>query len=828
MAVELRLQVLGGLTLTLTAGPLLTFISSKAPALLAYLAVTRRPQPREALAGLLWGELADADAKNNLRQTLSSLRRSLEPYLLIDRDTVGLNPAAALWLDSEAFERSLAAAAGDPAPATRTAHLRAAAALYQGDFLAGCVVRDAPEFDDWLLAQRARYRELALHTLHTLTQLHLQRGDTAEAIDSATRLLTLEAWREEAHRQLMVALARSGQRSAALAQYETCRRLLAQELRVEPSAETTTLYERIATAKRRVHLPPAATPFVGRTGELAQIAQLLADPTGRLITLVGPGGGGKTRLALEAAARATPRFLHGVCFVSLAAAEALAVAPSAVAEALEVTLSGKVDPREQLLAYLRDKELLLVLDNLEHLAGADEWVGQLAQAGPEVRLLVTSRERLNLHGERLLEVSGLDSPPEADGAAIGGYSATQLFVNSAQAGQPGFRLTGENAAAVGRICRLVHGLPLALELAAAWVRQLSCRAIADEIEHNLSFLATSQKNVPARHRSLEAAFEHSWALLAADERRAFARLAVFRGGCEREAALAVGQCAPAVLAALADKSLVRLAPDGRLTIHELLRQFADSKLLGEPQAQAEAQAQHAAYYLGLVAELEDALNDAGQAEARQTLATEVDNWRAAWAWAVAQRQLDRLEPALESLRIFLDRAGWYAEGVRLYGSAAEAEQAVNGEAGPLYGQLITRLAWFYHRLDQFEAAQALLDDSLAVFGAARPSRPAEAGLALQCLANLARARGDFAQAVAHGQASVAEQRAAGNPRALAAALNTLGTAYTELGDLAAAQHVHTESLALKRAMPQCTETFRGEGMNRIPAAFEFIQFSNQA
>jgi len=316
------------------------------------------------------------------------------------------------------------------------------------------VVRDAPEFEDWLLAQRARYRELALHALHTLTQLHLQRGDTAEAIDSATRLLALEAWREEAHRQLMLAQARSGQRSAALAQYETCRRLLAQELRVEPSAETTALYERIAAAKRRVHLPPAATPFVGRAGELAQIARLLADPTGRLITLSGPGGGGKTRLALEAAARAATSFLHGVGFVSLAAAGSLEVAPSAVAEALGVTLSGKADPHEQLLAYLRDKELLLVLDNLEHLAGASEWVGQLAQAGPEVRLLVTSRERLNLHGERLLELGGLDSPPDAAGA---GYSATQLFLNSAQASQPSFELNDENAAAVGRICRLVDG-----------------------------------------------------------------------------------------------------------------------------------------------------------------------------------------------------------------------------------------------------------------------------------------------------------------------------------------------------------------------------------
>jgi len=332
------------------------------------------------------------------------------------------------------------------------------------------------------------------------------------------------------------------------------------------------------------------------------------------------------------------------------------------------------------------------------------------------------------------------------------------------------------------------------------VRQLPCHEIADEIEHNLSFLATSQKNVPARHRSLEAAFEHSWALLAADERRAFARLAVFRGGCEREAAVAVGQCAPAVLAALGDKSLVRRAPNGRLAIHELLRQYAEGKLQADPPAWATAQEQHAAYYLGRVAALEEAQNDARQVEARQTLTAEANNWRAAWAWAVAQRRLELLQPALESLRIFLDRVGWYTEGGRLFEAAAETEQAVNGEAGQLYGQLIARLAWFYHRLDRFEAAHPLLEHSLAIFSAAWPPLPAEAGLALHCLSNLARARGDFAQAVAHGQASVAQQRAASSPRALAAALNGLGAAYTELDDLTAAQQAHAESLALKRAV----------------------------
>lgn len=796
MAVELQIRLLGGLHLALDGTPLTDFVSNKAPALLAYLAVTGRPHQREALAALLWGERAEADAKNNLRQALSSLRRVLDPYLLITRDTVALNPQAAVSLDVAAFEERLRASA-QPAEAL-AARLEEATALYRGDFLAGVAVRDAPEFEDWMLAQRSRFRELALYALHTLTEWRLRRGDAAGAIDTTTRLLGIEAWREEAHRQLMLALARSGQRSAALAQYETCRQVLERELGVAPSAETATLYERIRAATRRLHLPPSATPFVGRAAELAQVARLMADPTCRLVTFIGPGGSGKTRLALEAAARAADAFLHGVCFVPLAGTSALEVAPSAVAEALGLALGGKVDPRDQLLAHLRDKELLLVLDNLEHLSGADELVGRLAEACPEVRLMVTSRERLNLHGERLVELGGLDLPPGAGEGRLAGSGAIQLFYNHARAVQPGFAPDGEAAAAVERICRLVDGLPLALELAAAWVRHLSCQEIAAEIEHNLGFLATTEKNVPARHRSLQAAFEHSWALLTDEERRAFARLAVFRGGCDREAALAVTHSPLSLLAALCDKSLLRRDPAGRYTLHELLRQYADGKLRAEPEASDEAQARHCEYYVGFISARADALSDARQSAARREIAAEADNLRAAWRWAVGQRRPDWLTPALEGLRVFLEQVGWYAEAVSLFGAAAEAERARAGEASALYGQLLTRQAWFDHRLDRFEAARLLLQRSLAIFQDAQPPLPGEEALCRHCLANMARAVGDFAEAMEQSQRSLALYRAAGNPRSIAASINAVAVAHAERGEFDEAQRLHAEGLALRR------------------------------
>jgi tetratricopeptide (TPR) repeat protein len=383
---------------------------------------------------------------------------------------------------------------------------------------------------------------------------------------------------------------------------------------------------------------------------------------------------------------------------------------------------------------------------------------------------------------------------------LDGSGAVQLFRNHALAAWPGFALDAENEPAVARICRLVDGLPLALELAAAWVRHLSCREIADEIERNLGFLATTQKNVPARHRSLQAAFEHSWALLSGEERRAFARLAVFRGGCEREAALAVTQGPLPVLAALCDKSLLRRDPVGRYSIHELLRQYARGKLGTDPQELAGAQARHCHYYVGFVSVREDALSDARQTEARREIAAESDNLRAAWGWAVAQQRTAALEPALEGLRVFLEFAGWYSEAVNLFGVAAEADRASAGDASPLYGRLLARQAWFYHRIDRFEAARPLIEKSLTIFRSGQLALAAEEALCQQCLANMARAVGDFDQSMAHARQSLALHRTTGNPRYIAASINTLAVAHAERGEFEEAQRLHAEGLALRREL----------------------------
>src|SRR2546421_7012364 len=430
------------------------------------------------------------------------------------------------------------------------------------------------------------------------------------------------------------------------------------------------------------NLPAPSTSFVGRTTELDEIDRLLEDPGCHLLSLVGPGGAGKTRLALEAAARRIKRYAHGVHFVPLVSVASPEFLAPAVAESIQFAVDGAhsgFSAQEQLLDYLGERSTLLVLDNFEHLVEGADLLGEIIERAPKVELLTTSRERLNVQSEFVLDVHGLGLAENGDGRS----GALRLFLERATQVEPDFSLDDDGRAEARRICGLVEGLPLGIELAASWVSMLSCAEIADEIERNIDFLATSMRDVPERHRSLRAAFDQSWRLLSSEQQAVLARLSALRGGYGREAAAAVADADLRLLSELVSKSLVRRSDFGRYELHELLRQYSAEKLAAEsPDALAATRERHARHYLGALDERRGALVGKGVVQARDELRRELDNLRVGAEWAVLTWAQDEARRVLAGFNEFFFAHSWF-DGAETFGRLVSVTGDRSGQAGGL-------------------------------------------------------------------------------------------------------------------------------------------------
>ncbi|GIK43262.1 MAG: transcriptional activator [Chloroflexota bacterium] len=800
MTGTLQLTLLGQADVRLAGEPVTGFYSGKAQALLFYLAVTGQTHTRPALAGLLWADLPDADALMNLRQVLTNLRKLVGDHLTITRQTVAFKRDSDYWLDIEVFQAGVESTQRPSPPPSSSGRgslasppqggieggleveqLRQAVDLYQGDFLAGFYVRDAPLFEEWLLAHRAWLREVALDALQKLAAYFARRGDYRNGIAYSRRLLAREPWREAAHRHLMLLLARSGQRSAALAQYQACRQMLAEELGVEPSAETLALYRRIqaAEAAPRPNLPFQPTSFIGRQKEVAEIQHLLLDEPGcRLLNLVGPGGIGKTRLALEAATQTFETFPQEIAFVSLApVGEIVDIAP-AMADALHFTFYGSTEPKDQLLDYLRQKTLLLVLDNFEHLLKGAGLLSDILRHAPHVTLLATSRERLNLQEEWVYKVQGLPFPAGGSQTSevsktsevLLSYNAVQLFLQRARQIEAGFTPAPAEMADIGRVCQLVEGMPLGLELAAPWIKVLSCREIAAEIERSLDFLTTPLQNVPERHRSLRVVFEQTWGRLPAAEQTVLMQLAVFRRGCTREAAEAVTGATLPVLSALVDKALLRRTNTGRYELHELVRQFAEAQLQTDPAAFEQARQRHRDYFIAFLEVRTAGVKRGKQKETLVEIKADIDNVRLAWRRAVAGRDAEAIERSAECLFVYYLYGSGHYEGLSAFQQAAAA--FIEGSATPiaaglpdelvvldkhenLVGFLLAGQAYFLTRTRDPHAGQMLVEQALALLRRAEPRDRRKEGFALLWLAWAIALQGRDATALAYVEPTLA-------------------------------------------------------------------------
>jgi DNA-binding SARP family transcriptional activator len=724
----------------------------KALALLAYLALSPTPQSREHLAELLWPERDRASARADLRSSLFILTRAIGPgWLDAGDDAISLRRVPGLSVDIVHFHALLSQAIRHAHPATGrrcdscASVLAEAVRLYTADFLAGFSLSDAAEFDNWQRYQTEGLRLDLAEALERLASLLTARGDHVAAIAHARRWLDLDPYCEEPHRALMQIYAEAGNRASAFRQYEECVRVLDEELGVRPDAETVALYEAlaaghgehprmVAAASPPLALPSDRTPFIGRETELSELAARLADPACRLLTVLGPGGSGKTRLAVTAARAQAGQHTDGIFFVDLAPVESADLLAPAIARALAAPSSGSGDSDDQLIAYLRDRHVLLVLDNFEHLMAGVGFLPRLLDAAPGVKLLVTSRARLGLVEEWLLPLEGMVLPPEnVTPAVLEEFSATGLFLACAHRLRPGYRPAPGEAADIARVCRLLEGMPLGIELAAARTRTLPVGAIVTELARGLDVLETTMRDMPERHRSMAAAFDASWRLLIRHERHVLRCASVFRGGFTTEAAGVVADATLADLDGLVDSSWLRVEPGGRWGMHELIRQYCEGKLRTEHESETgenetQVRDRHARYYYTYLLAKQDVID----VDARVTEEIEPAFVDIAAAWE-RLAELDDFEAVHRSIWVFnemIDRLAWWDLGMplilRIIGRFEQADAAGLGGSEQQRRRNYTRAAlWSVYGWDEDvagrrRAALACYDRATALITASDP------------------------------------------------------------------------------------------------------------
>lgn len=841
---ELELLLLGKPKL-LRAGADIPLRRRKALALLAYLAVEGPSACRETLATLLWPELPRENSLASLRRVLVSLNRALDRRVLeATRQDVTLPRNGDCFVDALAFLELLRPASPShrqPCGPSRLSALQEAVDLYQGDFLAGFTVTDSSEFEQWQLARAQSFRFSLNNAFQELVQGLITEGDYERGLQQARRWLEQDPYVEEAHRALMRLYACSGRRTEALRQYEQCCRLLREELDVAPERETTELCNAIKADRLEpqvvrsepaviVAAPPSPpdishnlpfppNPFVGRTKELRQLSRLLTKPEVRLFTITGPGGIGKTRLAIEAVRKNLQQFPDGVIYVPLAPLHSPTLLFSTIAERLYMSLESQPDPQRQVLAFLRDRKALLLLDNFEHLMEGAHFVSEMVARSTHLKILLTSRERLNLQGEWLLEISGLEVPEsdEVTEDAIENFSALRLFMETATRIRPDFAPSGADWPVISQICRRVGGMPLAIELAAGWLRMLDCSEINREIDGGLDFLSAEQPDLPARHRSLKALFHYSLGLLEQDERQAFQRLAVFRGGFDREAAESVAGASLFQLRRLLNKSLISRTTSGRFEIHELFRQYLVSLLQSAPEGGAELRRTHSRYFLGLLETLGATLFGFEEQEVVSRLRSEAENIRAAWRWAAAHQDVKAIGKAINGLYRFHLLLSSSKEGEEVMSRSVQLFETLDHQAWKVAA--LARQGHFALMLGEQEKSRRLLEQSHHL--SRRLNHLEEVAFSLTHLTAICLNKGEYELA----------RRYLTDSRSIYRALNNRhGTAYTllKLGRLEGTLGTHGEArLHLNTAMGILEEVGDLSGMSRCMINLGTLAFLNR-
>jgi predicted ATPase/DNA-binding SARP family transcriptional activator len=801
----LHIQLLGEFHLTYGDAPVSKVNAPRLQALLAYLVLHREaPQPRHHLAYCLWPDTTEAQARTNLRQLLHALKQALpeaDQFVHADAQTLQWGSDAPFRLDLAEFEQALKAAdeaEQQPDPHALRVALEQAIALYHGDLLPSC-------YDDWIVPERERLRQAFSGALERLLLLLERASQPREAIAYAERLLRHDPLREESYRALMRLHAACGDRAGVRRVYQTCATVLERELGVEPSAATREAYELLLKVDVQVqpvlpqpantNLPVPLTSFVGREREIVELNRLLA--TTRLLTLTGPGGCGKTRLALEAATKLVDDYPNGVWLVELARL----ADPTLVVQALAATLGVREQPGRTLLDalmdYVRAKQLLVILDNCEHLI---ETCAQLAdtllRAAPGLKILASSREPLGIAGETSYRVPSLSLPDLRqlhDLDALAQNDCVHLFIDRASAAYPPFRLTAKNAPAIAQICLRLDGIPLAIELASARTKVFPPEEIAARLNDRFRLLTGGSRTALERHQTLFALIEWSHQLLSEAERVLLHRLSVFAGGWSFEAAQEVcgeglGDVVLDTLPHLADKSLVVVeeqveAVQGRYRLLETIRQYARDKLLEAGEAEV-ARDRHLDFFLRFAESAEPKLRSAEQIEWLERVEIEHDNLRTALAWSLESGQSDNALQLAGALYYFWVLRGYWSELQRWLEDAlalSEREQSKKVAAGnyaPTHAEIARRAkvlfgaTWSHFGTLNLKDARKTVEESLRLWRELGDKW--WAAVALELVGLIMAMEGDIQTALARDEEGVSLAREVDDPWPLALCLIRLG------------------------------------------------------
>lgn len=770
----MRLITLGQLTLE----GLSDFNRHKPLLLLSFLAL-EGAKSRRYLAELFYFDTKDP--LNSLSRALSHLRNAHPKLIATDENKVWTPvpcDAKALTntLDKRQFEEALA--------------------LYKGPFLEGLSLSLNTELEEWLYITRetlaGRMRETQLR-LGELAAKKKWFDDAASHAEQAYKLAGAPELEPENFRRVYSLLVVGGHPRASHIREEA--KGFGIDLLLSQQQARALFLKSPKDSETQHNLPSHSTSFVGRETELGVLQEQLTNPNCRLLTILGPGGIGKSRLVTELATKLleSSLFPEGIFFVALDALRKAEDVPTSIADALGLELAGQEDTLAQLKSYLASKQVLLVLDNIEHLLDATPLLTELLEVCPKLRFLLTSREKLRLEEEWVFFLDGLPLPTATADDGSWQAAVLQLFVDRAKRARLSFALTPEELPYVLSICKLVDGSPLGIELAAAWVKMLSPADIAQEIRQSLSFLESSTRNSSKRHQSIQAAFESSWQRLNKNEQAVLRKLSVFRGGFRKDAATDIADASLPILSSLIDKSLLRVTTSGRYDRHALLFQYSQEKLQDMPDEQMLMQSRHAAYFHSYLKTCEQSLQGPLAKEAMDGIEEDLENIRLAWSLSIDKQDNDALLHSSTALKFYFDRRAYFQEGVALFEQGISALDKTNPDHRKILGVLLLNQAWLVQRQGKTQEAERLTKESLYLLRQFKDHKRITEGLVT--LGALSWQTSDYLTAKRYWQEALELAQQQKDAARMARLADLLGIIEERLGNLDNARNYHETSLA---------------------------------